>query len=42
MADVYRRSGRGGAGNFYSQKEIDETMKRKSEVRILEHFLICL
>ncbi|KAI2624039.1 hypothetical protein GGS26DRAFT_593558 [Hypomontagnella submonticulosa] len=31
MADVYRRSGRGGAGNFYSQKEIDETMKRKSE-----------
>ncbi|KAI1374537.1 hypothetical protein F4677DRAFT_160370 [Hypoxylon crocopeplum] len=24
MADVYRRSGRGGAGNFYSQKDIDE------------------
>ncbi|KAI0386087.1 hypothetical protein F5Y04DRAFT_115702 [Hypomontagnella monticulosa] len=31
MADVYRRSGRGGAGNFYSQKEIDEAMKQKPE-----------
>ncbi|KAI0844975.1 hypothetical protein F5Y00DRAFT_184925 [Daldinia vernicosa] len=32
MADtVYRRSGRGGAGNFYSQKDIEEATKRKSE-----------
>ncbi|KAI1469364.1 uncharacterized protein F4812DRAFT_422826 [Daldinia caldariorum] len=32
MSDaVYRRSGRGGAGNFYSQKDIDEAAKRKSQ-----------
>ncbi|KAI1458340.1 hypothetical protein F4805DRAFT_145993 [Annulohypoxylon moriforme] len=31
MADVYRRSGRGGAGNFYSQKDIEEVTKGKSE-----------
>ncbi|KAI8966361.1 hypothetical protein F5Y11DRAFT_190348 [Daldinia sp. FL1419] len=33
MADMpYRRSGRGGAGNFYSQKDIEEVVaKRKSE-----------
>ncbi|KAI0883646.1 uncharacterized protein GGS22DRAFT_167605 [Annulohypoxylon maeteangense] len=31
MADVYRCSGRGGAGNFYSQKDIDEVMKGKPE-----------
>ncbi|KAI0122262.1 hypothetical protein F4814DRAFT_408119 [Daldinia grandis] len=32
MADtVYRRSGRGGAGNFYSQQDIEEATKRKSE-----------
>ncbi|KAI1384565.1 uncharacterized protein F4822DRAFT_366940 [Hypoxylon trugodes] len=31
MADVYRRSGRGGAGNFYSQKDIDEATKRQPE-----------
>ncbi|KAI1659556.1 hypothetical protein F4813DRAFT_336747 [Daldinia decipiens] len=32
MADtVYRRSGRGGAGNFYSQKDIEEATGRKSE-----------
>ncbi|CAJ2510004.1 Uu.00g059040.m01.CDS01 [Anthostomella pinea] len=28
MADVYRRSGRGGAGNFYSQKDIDDVVNR--------------
>ncbi|KAI2783015.1 hypothetical protein F4815DRAFT_413677 [Daldinia loculata] len=32
MADtVYRRSGRGGAGNFYSQKDIEEATGRNSE-----------
>ncbi|KAI1213226.1 uncharacterized protein F4807DRAFT_410201 [Annulohypoxylon truncatum] len=31
MADVYRRSGRGGAGNFYSQKDIEEATKGKPE-----------
>ncbi|KAK6953028.1 hypothetical protein Daesc_005326 [Daldinia eschscholtzii] len=32
MADaVYRRTGRGGAGNFYSQKDIEEVAQRKSE-----------
>ncbi|KAI1098984.1 hypothetical protein F4804DRAFT_100074 [Jackrogersella minutella] len=31
MADVYRRSGRGGAGNFYSQKEIEEARTGKAE-----------
>ncbi|KAI1808607.1 hypothetical protein F4811DRAFT_499993 [Daldinia bambusicola] len=32
MSDaVYRRSGRGGAGNFYSQKDIEEVAKRKSQ-----------
>ncbi|OTB17874.1 hypothetical protein K445DRAFT_315612 [Daldinia sp. EC12] len=32
MADaVYRCTGRGGAGNFYSQKDIEEVAKRKSE-----------
>ncbi|KAI0128853.1 hypothetical protein BJ170DRAFT_682641 [Xylariales sp. AK1849] len=27
MADAYRKVGRGGAGNFYSQKDIDEAAK---------------
>ncbi|KAI1762486.1 hypothetical protein GGR53DRAFT_416027 [Hypoxylon sp. FL1150] len=27
MTDVYRRTGRGGAGNFYSQKDIAEVTK---------------
>ncbi|KAI2470438.1 hypothetical protein F4781DRAFT_421357 [Annulohypoxylon bovei var. microspora] len=31
MTDVYRRSGRGGAGNFYSQKDIEEVTKGKPE-----------
>ncbi|OTA91551.1 hypothetical protein M434DRAFT_397077 [Hypoxylon sp. CO27-5] len=31
MADVYRRSGRGGAGNFYSQKDIEEVTKKAAE-----------
>ncbi|KAI1089649.1 hypothetical protein F5B19DRAFT_360603 [Rostrohypoxylon terebratum] len=31
MADVYRRSGRGGAGNFYSQEDIEEATKGKRE-----------
>ncbi len=30
--DVYRRVGRGGAGNFYTQKEIDEATKGKPDV----------
>ncbi|OTB08351.1 hypothetical protein M426DRAFT_316975 [Hypoxylon sp. CI-4A] len=30
MGDAYRRSGRGGAGNFYSQKDIEEATKGKS------------
>ncbi|KAI1413697.1 hypothetical protein F5Y13DRAFT_160883 [Hypoxylon sp. FL1857] len=37
MADVYRRSGRGGAGNFYSQKDIEEvTKKAAAEPKDLE------
>ncbi len=28
MGDEYRRSGRGGAGNFYSQKDVAEIEKR--------------
>lgn len=31
MADVYRRSGRGGAGNFYSQKDVEEATRGKHE-----------
>ncbi|KAI1074343.1 hypothetical protein F5B20DRAFT_441084 [Whalleya microplaca] len=37
MADVYRRSGRGGAGNFYSQKEIDEATRPKSKDLEAQH-----
>ncbi|KAI1340527.1 hypothetical protein F5Y15DRAFT_42149 [Xylariaceae sp. FL0016] len=31
MGDVYRRSGRGGAGNFYSSKDIDEINRAKAD-----------
>ncbi|KAI1490619.1 hypothetical protein F5X96DRAFT_635117 [Biscogniauxia mediterranea] len=31
MTDVYRRTGRGGAGNFYSQKDVDEVNKTENE-----------
>ncbi|KAI2630803.1 hypothetical protein GGR54DRAFT_171130 [Hypoxylon sp. NC1633] len=34
MADAYRRSGRGGAGNFHSQKDlVDEASKPEPKVR---------
>ncbi|KAI0841519.1 hypothetical protein F5Y06DRAFT_192485 [Hypoxylon sp. FL0890] len=36
MADVYRRSGRGGAGNFYSQKDIEEVTKKIAGSKDLE------
>ncbi|KAI1402218.1 hypothetical protein F4819DRAFT_455447 [Hypoxylon fuscum] len=36
MADVYHRSGRGGAGNFYSQKDIEEATKAATKSEDLE------
>ncbi|KAI0098975.1 hypothetical protein F4776DRAFT_527093 [Hypoxylon sp. NC0597] len=36
MADVYRRSGRGGAGNFYSQKDIEEVTNKEAGSKDLE------
>ncbi|KAI1144461.1 hypothetical protein F5Y05DRAFT_28051 [Hypoxylon sp. FL0543] len=30
MADIYRRSGRGGAGNFFSQKDIEAAATKKA------------
>ncbi|KAI1634132.1 hypothetical protein F4809DRAFT_620201 [Biscogniauxia mediterranea] len=36
MTDVYRRTGRGGAGNFYSQKDVDEVNKTENESQDLE------
>ncbi|KAI6091858.1 hypothetical protein F4821DRAFT_254613 [Hypoxylon rubiginosum] len=36
MADVYRRTGRGGAGNFYSQKDIAEATKAADSSKDLE------
>lgn len=30
MSDVYQRSGRGGAGNFYSKKDIKEVEARSN------------
>ncbi|KAI1772356.1 hypothetical protein F4818DRAFT_425698 [Hypoxylon cercidicola] len=36
MADVYRRSGRGGAGNFYSQKDVEEATKTVDSSKDLE------
>ncbi|KAI0024742.1 hypothetical protein F4780DRAFT_775677 [Xylariomycetidae sp. FL0641] len=31
MGDVYRRTGRGGAGNFYSQQDLEAATKPKPE-----------
>ncbi|KAI5926568.1 hypothetical protein F4810DRAFT_655004 [Camillea tinctor] len=36
MADVYRRTGRGGAGNFYSQKDVDEVNAAAANTKDLE------
>ncbi|KAI4865881.1 hypothetical protein F4820DRAFT_277723 [Hypoxylon rubiginosum] len=36
MADVYRRTGRGGAGNFYSQKDVEEATKAADSSKDLE------
>lgn len=32
--DVYRRAGRGGAGNYYSKKDIAEVDKRVREQQV--------
>ncbi|KAL0931863.1 uncharacterized protein CTRU02_212816 [Colletotrichum truncatum] len=31
MSDVFRKVGRGGAGNFYSKKDVEDAEKAKSE-----------
>ena len=31
-SDVYRKTGRGGSGNFYSQENIDRVTKKDTEV----------
>lgn len=36
MADAYRKVGRGGAGNFYSQKDIEDVTKNAESSRDLE------
>jgi len=33
-SDVFRRVGRGGAGNWYSKKDIEDANKVEAEVRI--------
>ena len=35
----YRKVGRGGAGNYYSKKDIDELSKRVAEVLPLIYYL---
>lgn len=30
----YRKVGRGGAGNYYSQKDIEEASKKAAQVRV--------
>lgn len=32
MSDAYSRVGRGGAGNFWTQKDIDEAENNQSKV----------
>ncbi|KAH9898849.1 hypothetical protein F4778DRAFT_171727 [Xylariomycetidae sp. FL2044] len=36
MGDVYRRTGRGGAGNFYSQKDIEEAAAKAHSEQDIE------
>ncbi|GJC86468.1 hypothetical protein ColLi_09306 [Colletotrichum liriopes] len=31
MSDVYRKTGRGGSGNFYSKKDVEDVEKANSE-----------
>ena len=43
-SDMYRKVGRGGAGNYYSPQDIDEAAKRIDEVRkqsaFYHHYLL--
>jgi len=39
MSDTYLRTGRGGAGNFYSQKDVEDAAKGERKVCFSLSFL---
>jgi hypothetical protein len=40
MTDVYKKVGRGGAGNFYSKKDVEDVSKVAAAVISPSYFLL--